>query len=60
MPVKVMINKLTSCWIYGSYDVNVTVGDVSTVSKVTASSQSAVSSKQVDTDTDLDDADSEE
>lgn len=60
MPVKVTINKLTSCWVYGSYDVNVTVGDASTVSRVTASAQSAASSKQVDTDTDLDDADSEE
>lgn len=56
MPVTVKITKLTSCWIYGSYDVNVTVGDAATVSTV-SSSQSAVSSKIVDTD--LDNADSE-
>lgn len=59
MPVNVKINKVTSCWVYGSYDVNVTVGDASTVSMAAASSQSYVSSKTADTDTDLDDANSE-
>ncbi len=49
MPVNVNINKTTSCWIYGNYDVNVTVSDDESVSMYQPSTSSAV----LDTDSDI-------
>lgn len=59
MPVNVRINKVTSCWVYGSYSVNVTVGDASAVSMTVTSSQPEASSKAADTDTDTDENETE-
>lgn len=49
MPVTVRINKVSSCWIYGSYDMNVTVSDEASV----PDSELTSSIKENDTDLEI-------